>query len=104
MAAPAEAATRYITIVNDDSRTVVQVDMALAGTRDFQTLDISTPLIGGREGQATAVIPTGACLRDLRVIYRDSSLLTVTGWTVCRQSVFHIGAVHQAAARQRQPI
>lgn len=96
-ATPVAATTRYITVVNDDFRTVVQVEVARVGSRDFLAIDIPMPLIGGREGQGTAVIPPGACRRDLRIVYRDANTLTVTGWDTCRQSVLHIGAAHQAA-------
>lgn len=96
-AGPAAAASHYLTIVNDDFRAVVQVELAPAGSRDFQPLDIPSPLNGGREGQATVVIPAGACRRDLRIVYRDASTLTVTGWNTCSQPVLHIGAAHQAA-------
>lgn len=97
MTHPARAATRYLTIINDDDRAIVLIEMSVADTRSFAPLDIPSPLIGGRDGQATAVVPAGPCRRDLRIVYRDASTLTVTGWDSCHQSMLHVGAARRAA-------
>jgi hypothetical protein len=101
--APAEAtgATHYLTLINDDDRSVTAVEARPAGDRAFQPLDIGDPLGGGRAGQATVAMPAGPCRWDLRVVYRDNALLTITGWNVCRQPVLRFGAARQAALRQR---
>lgn len=97
-------ATRYLVVNNDDDRTITEVEAAPAGTQNYAALDTGCPLIGGRSGQATVALPALGCRWDLRVVYRDNSLLTVTGWNACRQAIVHFGAARQAALRQRQPI
>lgn len=102
--AQASPPTHYLRIVNDDSRTIIRIELAPAGIRAFEPLEAAYPLVGGRDGQATAAVPAGPCLRDLRIIYRDSTTLTVTAWNTCRQAVIHIGAARQADLRQHPPI
>lgn len=94
--------TRYLTVINDDDRTVERVEISAAGSAEFKVLPLASPLEGGRAGQATASVPEGACPRDLRVIYRDGTVLMVTAWNVCRQTVLHVGAARLAGQRQRQ--
>lgn len=101
--AQASPPTHDLTIVNDDQRAIVRVELADAGISACTLLDLPSPLIGGHEGQATAVVPPGPCLRDPRVIYRDSTTLTVTARNTCRQAVIHIGAARQAGLRQHPP-
>lgn len=100
---PASAATRYLTVVNDDARTVEMVEVAPAGSGAFEPLGLPSPLIGGRGGQGTAEVPPGPCVRDLRVVYRDTSVLTVTAWNTCRNAVIHISAARRAGLRQSRP-
>ncbi|MGN6094362.1 MAG: hypothetical protein ACTHOL_18585 [Luteibacter jiangsuensis] len=101
--ASAPAATHYLLIINDDDRAVVMVQVAPADAGAFEPLDLPRPLIGGREGQATVAVPPGPCLRDLRIVYRDTSTLTLTAWNTCRQSTVHVGASRHAGLRQRHP-
>lgn len=100
---PVEARTHYLTLINDDDRTITAVEAAPTGTRAYQSLATGSPLIGGRSGQATVTLPARPCRWDLRVVYRDNSLLTITGWDACRQTVVHFGAARQAAMRQGRP-
>ncbi len=95
--------THYLTWINDDDRSVVMVEAAPVGSGAFTSLGLSAPLLGGREGQATVTLPPGPCVRDLRVVYRDTSMLTVTAWNTCRNAVIHIGAARRAALRQNLP-
>lgn len=98
--APATPASHYLTWINDDDRTVVLLETAPAGSSTFEPVVLAAPLIGGRSGQETTALPTSPCLRDLRIVYRNSTVLTVSGWNVCRQSVIHIGAARRAGLRQ----
>lgn len=100
---PAQARTDYLTLINDDDRTITEIEAAPAGTKNYGPLDTGGPLIGGRNGQATITLPAQPCRWDLRVVYRDNSLLTITGWDACRQTVVHVGAARQAAMRQGRP-
>lgn len=102
-AAFAAPPTRYLTVINDDDRTIQAVEISPADTATFEPMALPSPLVGGRAGQATVGVPDGACARNLRVIYRDNTVLTISNWNVCRQAVLHVGAARLAGLRQRHP-
>ena len=95
---PAWAAAHFLTLINDDMRSVAAIEAAPAGTSGWARLNIGGALVGGSSGQATVRFdPSGSCQQDIRVTFRDGPPLTVTGFNVCRRRVLHIGRAHAAA-------
>lgn len=97
-----EPGTHYLTVVNDDDRSVVMIQIRALDEPTFTPVE-APQLEGGRAGQATVALLPGPCLRDLRFVYRDSTVLTVSRWNSCRQSSIHIGVARRAGLRQHPP-
>lgn len=101
LAASAQAATHFVTFINDADRTVTDIEAAPAGTHRWHALAIGEPLIGGRSGQATVRFDeTEVCKQDLLVTYRGMAPLTITGFDVCRTDRIYLG---KALARITSP-
>lgn len=100
---PAWAAAHFLTLINDDMRTVVEVDAAPAGTATWSPLDIGGPLIGGSSGQATVRFGSAAgCKEDIRVRYADGAPLTIVGFDICRTPTLHLGRARAMGERHAQ--
>ena len=96
--ASAHAASHYLTLINDDARTVHVVEVAPAGTSAWAPLDLGGPLIGGSAGQATVRFGVGRpCKEDLRIIFAEKASLVVTDLDVCRVSTLHLGRARATA-------
>ncbi|WP_285405065.1 hypothetical protein [Luteibacter sp. ME-Dv--P-043b] len=101
-ACSAQAATHYLTLINDDAVSAVAIEAAPTGSTDYRTLDTAGSLQGGRAGQVMVAFPDGQCVFDLRVSYPDRGPLTVTGWNICRQPTLYLGKARRAGIRQAE--
>ncbi|WP_426287620.1 hypothetical protein [Luteibacter sp. E-22] len=99
-AGSAQAATHYLTIINDDSVPATSVEAAPRGTADYRPLDTAGSLQGGRAGQVMVAFPDGQCVFDIRVTYPDRGPLTITQWNICRQPTLYLGKARRAGIRQ----
>jgi hypothetical protein len=103
LAAPVQAATHFVTFINDADRTVTAIEAAPAGTHRWHALDVGGSLIGGRSGQATVLFDSDeVCKQDLAVTYRGMAPLTITGFDICRTNRLYLGkalakAMHSTA-------
>jgi hypothetical protein len=92
LATSVQAATKFITFINDADRTVTAIEAAPAGTHRWHALDLGGSLIGGGSGQATVRFDsTEACKQDLSVTYRGIAPLTITGLDICRTDRLYLG-------------
>lgn len=100
LATSVQAATHFVTFINDADRTVTDVEAAPAGTHRWHALDLGGPLIGGESGQATVRFDSAeVCKQDLSVTYRGMAPLTITGFDVCRTDRLYLGKVLAKAMR-----
>jgi hypothetical protein len=83
---------RYVDFINDGQDTVVSIEQAQPGTnRWFRTM-LDEPLAGGNIGQSKLSISTEqGCLQDIRILFADQKMLTITALDVCRVPTLHIG-------------
>jgi len=96
LARPAQAATYYLTVINDTADTVSLMEITPAGTSAWVSV-ISDPVRGGRLDETTLAFPDGGCLWDLRVTEVDHPPLTIRGWNVCRQDRLRLGKAFRKA-------
>ena len=98
----AQAATHFVTFINDSDRTVTSIEATAAGTHRWHALDLGAPLIGGGSGQAAVRFDdTEKCKQDLSITYRGMSPLTVTGFDICRSDRLYLGKALAKALRSR---
>jgi len=103
IATAVQAATHFVTFINDSDRTVTSIETAPAGTHRWHDLDLGGPLIGGGSGQAAVRFDDAkGCKQDLMVIYRGMSPLTITGFNVCRSERLYLGKALAEAWRSIQ--
>lgn len=98
VASPTFAAAKFLTIVNNDDDSIVQVAVATPDTTAYRPLDVGAPLQVGKAGQATVSI-SGPCVVDLRISYATYPSVTITHWDVCRQPTLYAGKARHAAIR-----
>ncbi|WP_369928530.1 hypothetical protein [Xanthomonas sp. NCPPB 2632] len=96
----AQAATHYLTLINDDAVPTVKVEAAPHGTSEFQALDTAGPLQGGRTVQVAAAFPDGVCAVDVRVSYAGRGPVLISGWNVCREPKLYLGQSRRAGLRR----
>jgi len=81
--------TGLFTIVNATFDSVTGIAMSSARTDDFIDVNLGEPLRGGLTS-ATIRLPPGACLRDVRVTFRDGRSKVFPGIDVCRSSALRL--------------
>jgi len=95
-----EAATHFVTLVNDSERTVTSIEATPMGTHRWHALDLGGPLVGGRSGQADVRFDGAEpCKEDLSVTYRGMAPLTITGFDICRTDRLYLGKALANAMR-----
>lgn len=100
LAAPVQAAAKFVTFINDADRTVTAIEAAPAGTHRWHTLDLGGSLTGGRSGQAIVRFDGNeACKQDLSVTYRGMAPLTIAGFDICRTDRLYLGKALAKAMR-----
>jgi hypothetical protein len=98
--ASVQAATNFVTFINDADLTVTAIEAAPAGTHRWHALDLGGSLIGGKSGQATVRFDGNeACKQDLSVTYRGMAPLTITGFDICRTDRLYLGKALAKAMR-----
>jgi hypothetical protein len=90
VSAQANAATHYLTVINDSAGTVTNIAYAPTGTDRWFAMQ-GGPLLGGSAGQTAIAMPPSSCVFDIRVRFADGNPLTIKAWNACRQSVLHVG-------------
>jgi len=101
LTAPVQAATKFVTFINDADRTVTSIEAAPAGTQHWHALELGQPLIGGRSGQATIRFDSDEpCKQDLLVTYREMAPLTIAGFDICRTDRLYLGKALAKAMRK----
>lgn len=99
-AGSAQAASHFVTFINDSDRTITSIQAAAAGTRHWHVLNLGGPLVGGESGQVTVRFDnTDACQQDLSVTYRGIAPLTIMGFNVCRNDRLYLGKALAKARR-----
>lgn len=78
-------------LVNASFDSIIALQIAPAGSNDFRTVDLGQPLHGGLTATSFRV-PAGACLRDLRITFRDGDVTQLAPIDMCRASGVRIGA------------
>jgi len=100
LATSVQAATKFVTFINDADRTVTDIEAAPAGTHRWHALDLGGPLIGGSSGQAIVRFDSDqACKQDVSVTYRGMAPLTITGFDICRTDRLYLGKALAKAMR-----
>jgi hypothetical protein len=100
LATSVQAATKFVTFINDADRTVTVIEAAPAGTHRWHALELGGSLIGGSSGQATVRFEGDeACKEDLMVTYRGMAPLTITGFDICRTDRLYLGKALAKAMR-----
>ncbi|SHL69931.1 hypothetical protein SAMN05428972_0776 [Rhodanobacter sp. OK091] len=83
---------RYVNFINDGQDTVVSIEQAQPGTNRWVRTALDGPLAGGYIGQSILSISTErGCLQDIRILFADRKMLTITALDVCRVPILHIG-------------
>jgi hypothetical protein len=84
--------TRHVNFINDGQDTVVSIEQAEPGTNRWVRNMLDQPLVGGYIGQSILSISTErGCLQDIRILFADQKMLTITALDVCRVPTLHIG-------------
>jgi hypothetical protein len=100
LATSVQAATKFVTFINDADRTVTAIEAAPAGSHRWHALDLGGSLIGGSSGQATVRFEGDeACKQDLSVTYGGMAPLTITGFDICRTDRLYLGKALAKAMR-----
>jgi hypothetical protein len=76
-------ATRHMRVVNATYDGVTALAFAPSGSTDFRQVALTQPLAGGLSSIIVDV-PSGACLRDVRVTFRGERTLLYPNLDVCR--------------------
>jgi hypothetical protein len=83
---------RYVNFINDGRDTVVSIEHAEPGTNHWFRNMLDRPLAGGYVGQSILSISIErGCLQDIRIVFADRKMLTITALDVCRVPTLHIG-------------
>lgn len=83
---------RYVNFINDGRDIVVSIEQAEPGTSHWFHNMLDGPLAGGYAGQSLLSISTErGCLQDIRILFADRKMLTITALDVCRVPTLHIG-------------
>lgn len=83
---------RYVNFINDGQDTVISIEQAQPGTNRWVRTALDGPLAGGYIGQSILSISTEqGCLQDIRILFADQKMLTITALDVCRVPILHIG-------------
>jgi hypothetical protein len=83
---------RYVNFINDGRDTVVSIEQAEPGTNRWVHTMLDRPLAGGYVGQSILSISTErGCLQDIRILFADRKMLTITALDVCSVPTLHIG-------------
>ena len=83
---------RYVNFINDGQDTVISIEQAQPGTNHWARTALDGPLAGGYIGQSILSISTErGCLQDIRILFADRKMLTITALDVCRVPTLHIG-------------
>jgi len=95
-----QAASHFVTFVNDSDLTVTSIEAAPVGTHRWHALDLGGPLIGGRNGEADVRFDGAEpCKEDLSVTYRGMAPLTIKGFDICRTDRLYLGKALAKAMR-----
>lgn len=96
----AEASSgQYVDFINDSESSVVSIELATPGSRDWAPVKLNgvsdggyVNLEGGYIGQTVAKIKTDhGCMYDVRIAFADHEALFLAGLNVCRTHTVHIG-------------
>ena len=83
---------RYVNFINDGQDTVVSIERAEPGTNHWFGNMLDEPLAGSYVGQSILSISTErGCRQDIRILFADHKMLTITALDVCRVPTLHIG-------------
>lgn len=88
------AATRggaHFDIINATFDSITGIAVAPPGDTTFRDIDIGPPLQGGFN-RLTLDMPSGDCLRDLRVTFRNGRVLYFPDIDVCRSTGLRLTA------------
>lgn len=80
---PRALPSRPFDLVNASFDSVNRLEVAPAGSGDFQPIALGRPLQGGLEA-TTVRMPAGNCLRDLRITFHGGREVTVHRINACR--------------------
>jgi hypothetical protein len=84
--------TRYVNFINDGQDTVISIEQAKPGTNRWVRNMLDRPLAGGYVGRSILPISTErGCLQDIRILFADRKMLTITALDVCSVPTLHIG-------------
>lgn len=83
--------TRHFDLVNATFDDIVALAIAPADADAFQDIVLDQPLQGGLTS-VTFDVPTGGCLRDLRVTFHGGRIQRFARIDVCRSSGLRLGS------------
>ncbi|WP_407351200.1 hypothetical protein [Luteimonas sp. R10] len=93
-ATPADAERRpkrHFDIVNAAHDSVISLSVAPAGSDAYREVALGAPLRGGL-GSTTVALPSGGCLRDFRLVFRDGRTLIYPAIDICRRGRLRLTA------------
>lgn len=82
---------RLFRIVNASFDSVTSLEVANDDASGYQRVDLREPLQGGLTS-TTVRLPDGACLRDVRVTFRDGRSEVYRGIDVCKATGLRLSA------------
>jgi hypothetical protein len=90
---------KYVDFINDSDNSVVSIELATPGGKDWAPVTLSgvsdggyVSLEGGYIGQAmTKINADRGCMYDVRIVFADDQALLLAGLNVCRTHAVHIG-------------
>lgn len=85
-------------LVNASFDSVVALAIAPSGSDDYRVVDLGAPLPGGLS-ETYVRLPPGACLRDLRVTFRDGRALRLGPLDTCRVHALRLDPSQSASRR-----
>lgn len=92
-------APRYVWLVNRANHSVVSLQFAVPGQRDYTEVMLEKPLRGGGESETVALRGAG-CRYDLRFGFADGRSLRYEDVDVCRYGKISIRPLPRGAAGQ----
>lgn len=88
LATAAHAEPRYyMEMINDAPSSVQVVEVAVAGSERWESLQVGAPLHGGGDAVTLGLPRGGGCLRDFRVAFVDGRVMRQR-FNVCRYGAF----------------
>ncbi|WP_109123636.1 hypothetical protein [Dyella sp. C11] len=82
-ATTSDASSRHLRVVNATYDDMTALAFAPSGSMDFREVTLARPLTGAL-GSVTVDVPSGACVRDVRVTLHGDRTLLYPHMDVCR--------------------